>query len=496
MSIYIKMKSLIFGKTFFISLAFGILFFVMSGAFAQKVKITLGPSQIGSNEIYTITLTAQNEDLREYSNFPAIPGFSKAGTSSSSSMQSINGQVSNETSIIQNYMPEKEGVFKLPPFSMKVNGEMVKSPGATIKVGPPAQQRATDPFGGNPFAYDPFEDFFGKGRAAELKDVKAEAIFSIQTDKTEIWAGEGVNMTMSFLVSDENQAELDFYNLGAQLSELVKKAKPANCWEENFGIEEIIPRKVKIGKKNYTEYRIYQATLFPLVAKSFTIPQLKLDVVTYKMGSANFFGANRKEEVKPFYSRPVNIKVKELPPHPMKGNVSVGQFAFEEKLGKKIVGLNQGIGFDLAIKGEGNISYIPEPQKTKSDLLDVYAPNTNQTIQRAGGRVTGSKMFSYLLIPKEIGYINLKKAFYWVYFNTKTASYDTLRPESGLRVVEGKSLNSKNAATSEDAFYSLIDGADNTLLSETKKDEKWLFWINISIGLMAAVTLVISFMKR
>jgi hypothetical protein len=188
--------------------------------------------------------------------------------------------------------------------------------------------------------------------------------------------------------------------------------------------------------------------------------------------------------------------VKELPPHPMKGNVSVGQFTLEEKLGKKVVGLNQGIGFDLAIKGEGNISYIPEPQKTKSDLLDVYSPNTNQTIQRAVGRFTGLKMISYLLIPKEIGYINLRKAFYWVYFNTKTASYDTLRPESSLRVVEGKSLNSKNAATSEDAFYSLIDGADTTLISEGKKDEKWLFWVNISIGLMAFVTLVLSFMKR
>ena len=469
---------------------------VMSGILAQQIRIVLGPSQIGSNEIYTITLTAENEDLRDYSNFPTIPGFSKAGTSSSSSMHSINGQVSNETSIIQNYMPEKEGTFKIPGFAMKVNGALIKSPGGPVKVGPPAKAKASDPFGGNPFAYDPFEDFFNGGKASDIKAVKADAIFLVKTDKTEIWAGEGVNMTMSFLVSDENQAELDFYNLGSQLSDLVKKAKPANCWEENFGIEEIVPRKLKIGKKNYTEYRIFQSTLFPLVAKSFAIPQLKLDVVTYKVGGANFFGAKRKEEVKPFYSRPIAIKIKELPPHPMRGTVSVGQFVLEEKLGKKAVGLSQGVGFDLAIKGEGNITYIPEPQKVKSDLLEVYAPNTNQTIQRAGGRVTGQKVFSYLLIPKEIGYINLRKAFYWIYFNTKTARYDTLRPESSLRVIEGKKLDSQSSATAKDAFYSLIDKADNSLMSKSNIEDKWLFWINISIGFMTVVTLALGFMKR
>ncbi len=469
---------------------------VMNGAFAQKLKIVLGPNQIGSNEVFTVTLNAENYDIQEYSAFPNIPGFSKAGTSSSSSMRNINGQVSNETSIIQNYMPTKEGVFKLPPFEMKVGKMATRSPGCIIKVGPPVDQKSTNPFGANPFAYDPFEDFFGKGQSQDFKDVKPDAFFSVQTDKKEIWAGEGINLILSFFVSDENQAELDFYNLGSQLSELVKKLKPSNCWEENFGIEEIVPRKVKIGKKGYTEYRIYQATLFPLVAKSFSIPQLKLDMVSYKIAGSNFFGANRKEEIKPFYSKPISIKVKDLPPHPLKGNVAVGQFVMEEKIGKKLVGLNQGVGFELAIKGEGNISYIPEPQKIKSELLDVYSPNTNQTVQRAGGRITGQKVFSYLIIPKEIGSIELNKSFNWVYFNVKTMTYDTLRPSGVLKVSESKKMNSKASATAEDSFYGMIEKADNTPIGETRKAHKWLFWINISIGFMAVVTLVLSFMRR
>ena len=171
-----------------------------------------------------------------------------------------------------------------------------------------------------------------------MPEGKADAMFSIQADKTEIWAGEGVNIIISFLVSDENQADLMFYDIGNQLASIVKKIKPQNCWEENFGIEEINARKVKVGKKNYTEYRIYQATLFPLVAKSFTIPSLKLNMLKSK-GSGSFFGAPAGEEIKPFYSKPVTITVKDLPDHPLKGNVSVGVYSIEEKLLKNRVNM-------------------------------------------------------------------------------------------------------------------------------------------------------------
>ena len=470
--------------------------FWMNGANAQKVRIVLGNGKIGINEIYTITLTATDQTLADYSNFPNIDGFTKAGTSSSSSMGNFNGSVTSQTSIIQNYMPSREGSFTLPPFTMKVDGVAIKSPGAVIKVGPPVDQKRADPFGADPFAYDPFEDFFGGARRSDIKDVKADAFLNMQVDKRELWVGEGLNVTLSFLVSEENRAELDFYDLGNQLATLVKKIKPANCWEENFGIEEIVPHKVIIGKKNYTEYRIYQATLFPLVAKSFTIPALTLNMVKYNVGSAaNFFGAPRKQEVKGFTSKPVSVEVKDLPPHPQKGKVSVGKFKLEEKVGASKVTINQGVAIDLLIKGEGNIAYIPEPAAVKNEFVDLYPPNTRQTIQRAGGRVTGEKTFSYLMVPKERGTVYLENIFNWVYFNTDLARYDTLRPNGTVAVMQGKELTARNSATSQNSFYSKIDQADRDEISEKPDKSKWLLWANISIGAMALVTLWLSFRK-
>lgn len=457
----------------------------------QKIQLRLGNSRIAQNEFFTITLTIQDGNLQELGNFPNISGFSKAGTSSKSSMQSINGKVTQEYSLIQNYLPEKQGTFTLNPFSMQVNGQTLKSPGTKIQVGPPAQKQNTDPFGSNPFAYDPFEDIFGN-RGQESPEAKADAIFSIQSDKKEVWTGEGFTITISFLVSEENQAELSFYDIGNQLSAITKKIKPSNCWEENFGIEEIEQRRLRIGKKNYTEYRIYQASIFPLTPGKIEIPALKLDMITQ---SGNFFGRG-KEEIKSFYSRPFRIMVKDLPDHPMKGKASVGVFNLQEKAAVNPVTVGQGTAFDFTIQGEGNISYIQEPEQLKSGLLDVYPPNSNQTIQRAGGRVTGSKSFSYLLLPKEQGRIPLGKTLFWVFFNTRTARYDTLRPHTVLSVKKGKNSSASSSARSEDSFYSLLEKVTTNPVSLSGKKSDNLLWYNIGITAMALASLLLMFWKR
>lgn len=470
----------------------GILFLLLSArASAQKIQLRLGNPRIAQNEFFTITVSIQDGSLEDLGNFPNIPGFTKAGTSSQSSMQSMNGRVTQEYSLIQNYMPEKQGVFTLAPFSVQVNGQTLKSPGTKIQIGPAKQKQNTDPFSGNPFSYDPFEDFFG-GRNQDVPEAKADAIFSIQTDKKEVWAGEGFTITISFLVSEDNQAELSFYDIGNQLMAITKKIKPANCWEENFGIEEIEQRRIKIGKKNYTEYRIYQATLFPLTPGKIDIPALKLEMLA---NSGGYFGRG-KEEIKAFNSRPVQILVKDLPDHPMKGKASVGIFSLEEKPASNPVAIRQGCAYELTIRGEGNISYIQAPEQVNSGMMDIYPPNSRQTIQRAGGRVAGSKSFSYLLIPKEQGRIPLANSLYWVYFNTKTARYDTLKPRTTLVVKQGKNTSASASAQSEDSFYSLMEKVSGKPVDLSERKSASLLWYNLALAIMAVLSLVLMFGKK
>ena len=89
------------GKIFGISI---LNLLVVFSALAQDVSIDLGPDEIALNQAFTITVTVSGESLKSYDKFPEIEGFIKRGTSSSSSTNIFNGNVSRSQSITQNHL--------------------------------------------------------------------------------------------------------------------------------------------------------------------------------------------------------------------------------------------------------------------------------------------------------------------------------------------------------------------------------------------------------
>ena len=123
----------------------------------QIGKIEIGPNTIGINENLNITITVENEGLQNYSDFPEIEGFMKRGRSSSSSTNYINGKMSSTQSIIQSYIPKNTGNIIVPPFSMKINNQTIKSKGGEINVIDKKYTQKNDPFNR---LFDPFDNFF------------------------------------------------------------------------------------------------------------------------------------------------------------------------------------------------------------------------------------------------------------------------------------------------------------------------------------------------
>ncbi|MBL8820907.1 MAG: BatD family protein, partial [Planctomyces sp.] len=169
-------------------------------------------------------------------------------------------------------------------------------------------QNQRDPFA-NP--YDP-NDFFGRN-STEFVDIKDDAFLAITTSKSEVYVGEGFTTSLSFFVADKNRAPLQFYDLAKQLTNILKKIKPANCWEENFDIENVQAQSVMINGEYYDQYKLYEATFYPLNTKPIEFPSIGLQLIKFKVAkNPSFFGQNRKEDFKTFYSKPKTIKVKEL----------------------------------------------------------------------------------------------------------------------------------------------------------------------------------------
>ncbi len=460
----------------------------------QNVQIDLGPNEIGENQGWTITITVNNDRLKSYDNFPDIDGFQKRGTSSSSQTSIINGQMSSSQSIIMTYAPLKQGIVTVPSFKMKVNDQLYSVAGKKIKVGPPIQVQQSDPFR-SLFDRDPREDFFGNRSTTEFVDVKEDALLALTTNKDEVYVGEGFTATLSFLVSDNNRAPMQFHELGKQLAEILKKLKPANCWEENFNIESIEGEPIQINGKGYTQYKIYQATFYALNNQPVRFPSVGLEMIKFKVAkNPSFFGQNRQEDFKTFYSKAKIVKVKELPPHPMRDAVAVGEYKLEERLGKNNLETGQSVDYNFTIYGEGNISGIEKPVIGNNTSFDFYEPNVKQNVTRDAGKVSGTKSFSYFIIPKEPGTFALKDYFKWVYFNPKTKKYDTLQSQQVVNVIGESQKNQAIESNDLGSFYDRADATDNQLKSMATTN--WTkITINILIGLLLVASAYLVFKK-
>jgi hypothetical protein len=466
--------------------------FGVGTVWAQEIEIQLGPGEIGENQAFTIAIVAKNGSIKSYDKFPDIPGLRKRGTSSSSSTNIINGRVSSSHSIIMTYTADKQGTIEIQPFSITVNDQRIDSPGKILKVGPAVQQRRRN----DPFGHDPFQDFFGRReQPQEFVDIKDDAFLALTTDKKEVYIGEGFTATLAFYVAESNRAPLQFYDLGRQLGGILKTIKPVNCWEENFNIEKINGQPLTINGKAYTQYKIYQGAFYPLNTDPIHFPSVDLELIKYKVAkNPTFFGQNRKESFKTFKSRAQTIKVKELPPHPLRDIVAVGHFKLQEKINKTALNTGQSFSYEFNIYGEGNVAAVTAPALPDNSDIEFYPPNIQQSVSRGGGRVTGAKSFSYYGIPNEPGTYEFKDYFQWVYFNIRKNDYDTLTSGVVLNVTGESRKNETIIANDLGAFYELIDVEDNGLI----KRNDWStikIVANVFILLTLAMSVFVLFKK-
>ncbi len=467
---------------------FFLLYFMSSLVFAQEAKIQLGKTEIALNETFQISALVENAKLTQCSQFPDIAGFTKRGRSSSSNTSIINGRISSSESIIQTYMPEKQGTFKLPAFSMTINGKTVQSAGGTIKVG--AAQTINDPF-------DDFWGFSRREEPTEFLNLKADAFFAVNTNKKEVYVGEGLNLTIAFYIGEQNQAQFEFPNdIGKQIADVLRSVKPTNCWEENFGIEEVTPEIVTINGRKYRQYKLYEANFYPINEKPIVIPSVPFRMIEYKMTKTqSFWGPSHVKDTKQFNSQARNIRVKALPDHPLKGQVAVGNYRLREKLAERRLATGKSVNYQFMIEGEGNISAVQKPDLKPTRDFDIYEPNVAQNINRNQSAVYGTKVFNYQIIPNEPRNYKLGDYFYWIFFNPTTATYDTLR--SDLRVtVEGESRKNTALENSDLAgFYEQIKETDNEIADK----ESGIFAklsSQISLFIFAIISIFVAVVRK
>lgn len=488
----IQVKLLNYQKVFLVIFVVSI---CCSVSWAQKLPyIELGKTNIALNEAFTITIKVENAKVKSYAPFPAIVNFKKNTIASvTSSNNKGNGQVTSTDAVIQNYYAEKEGTFVVKPFSIKVNGQLIESPGITVRVGP------YDKNLGEPSKLTP-EDFIDLGKNnKEYVDIQEDAFLGLSTNKSQVYVGEGFTVSLAFYVASTNKAIMEFPpNLGSQLGDILKKIRPEKSWEENFQIEEISPVKVRINGKSYTQHKLYQATFYPLNNEPVIFPRVGLKMIKFKVAKEEKDPTslearlNTQKDHKYFYTLPKRVEVKELPPHPLRDQVPVGNFYLQEVAPKKQVRTGSSFEYGFRIWGEGNIPAINAPDIAENEHFNFYPPHIQQSVQRAGQRVSGWKTFNFHSIPKEAGTYDFKNYFRWIFFNPNTQRYDTLRAKAQIRV-SGESLrNLEISSANVGDFYKDLENESNTL-SHNDFRQTIRYVVNVAMLLMLMGTLFLIY---
>lgn len=455
---------------------------ISTSLMAQEVNIELGPDEIGLNETFSIKVTISNDRIKSYDEFPDILGFQKQGISQSSSMNIINGQVTSTNSVIQYYKPNRRGEFSLEPFSVKINGSSYSSPGKKITVLEPRTSQ-------RPGVFDPFDDLFGSRTREEPEfiEIEDDAFFASSVDKSEVFVGEGFNVSLAFYMSETNQAPFQFYEPGRQLDEILKKMKPSNAWEENFNITNIQPERITLNGKNWIKYKVYEATFFPFSDGEIVIPPIAWEMIKYRVArNPTFFGSNRLEDFKTFYSSAKSVNVKPLPQHPLRNEVSVGVYQLRENISTFEVETGEGFTYNFGISGEGNINSILAPRTRQIQKLNTFDPNVRQQINRGMGKIRGVKEFNYYLTINEPGEVKLADHFEWIYFNPVLAKYDTLKPNAVIRVTGESKVNQAISKQRLGGIYDLIEVENNKL-----SYQRYKYYFSLFINLLLVGSLVL-----
>jgi hypothetical protein len=470
---------------------FILLYSVIHVSVAQEITIETGKRTIFLDEPFTLKLIIKGQTAsNQYSPFPDYPNLHKRDVSSSTSTNIVNGKSILIQTITQNYLATQEGSITLPDSRITVNDKEILINKITLQVGPPA-----DP--DYKLNNDLYEELLEIERQKNQPiNVKADAFFSLSTDKTEVYVGEGFMVMLALYVAQSNKADLDSYKVDEQLISILQKIRPANCWEENFNIEEFQETLVNINNKEYRRYAIYQTIYYPLNTNPIKFPKVGLTMIKYQsVPNAASGEISRKTNYETFYTTPKSVSVKPLPSHPLKEQVPVGVFRLKEAISNRSLTTGKSFNYHFTITGEGNFSTVRFAPALSNKYFDFFSPKVVENISRGKGKITGSKSFQYQIVPKEPGTHVLRKYFEWIYFDTKTQKYDTL---SSSIVVNVSGESQKNADISMNKLGPLYKNMmrESSRMRDTRIEEWMQLLSNILLVCMLLTTLALLFIKR
>lgn len=471
-----------------------------------NLSYSYSKNTLAINEVFSITLSLKNEEIKSYSPLPDIPGFVKKRALKNTSSEDIMGDIVIVNTLVQEYTPVRLGRFTLPSIPVTVNGTIIRLRSANIIVTQAATTSQstvaenTSPTQEEEDAlFSEEQDESSSNLLAEFNlNEKGQKIFlSLTADKKELYVREPFHLRLSLLVPSNNKKDIEFFELEKQINQLLKTIKPTNCWEEDFGLEEVQEYAIRLKNKSYTEYRIFEASYYPLSTGALRFPKVSLKMNLPEAKGKMPSGVSRLvDKITSFQSEPFVINVKPLPNHPLAATVPVGTFVKSEQISRTKFKTGQPIRYFITFKGNGIPSSLVLPDYTAPNGIDILLNSNNVSISRRAGKVITKRQFKFQIVGYQPGTYRLDNLSKFVFFDPNKQRYDTLI--SNIKVqVSGKRIAIKSGSPLlKNPFYSQRITKASSQIYTALPWEEWQWVLNIGLGALLVIGLALIFWKR
>lgn len=503
-----------YSRTFY-SLAGGFFTFLIllttCGQVTAQLKFTAVAEQkvVGMNDLLSVEYVVEGVTEAETFTPPVFTPFEVAqGPAYSSGFNSVNGSVSKYFSITYYLKPTSKGKYVLPPATVLVNKQQLRSNSLAVEV----VQRSSNAGGGvggsgtggvgasNPFAGSawgvpsPQEDFndgvLKKNDNASDK-IKKNMALRMSVSKNECYVGEPIVATCKL------------YSRLQSESKVTKRPSFSG-----FSVFEMMPpeqnsmARENLDGRPYNSYLIRKAQLYPLQSGDLEIEPVEVsnNVTFYRVvPSQKQSGGGPKSLVEQMMNdfwdnqqgvaethqlaletKPVIVKVKPLPVEnkPADFTGAVGHFKVQAVLARTQVKTNETDTLVVTITGSGNFPMVNTPVVSWPKGVEAYDPIAKEELDQSVVPIRGTKTFYYVFTPGQKGTLQIP-AVHFSFFSPDSAKYQSLETMPLLLdVQQGK------------AAPAAVEG---TVPQREMKGKEW--WFLTAIGLSILI-IGLSFLLR
>ena len=452
-----------------------------------RVEVSFSPPSItlANNTIYKIVIHGTQDNL-QYST-PAVSGLKISDSPQVfRTYSNINGVNSARLELSFQVRATRQGNFTIPAWNVKVGGNLLQVPAATLQVLAPSQQ----------------DLLLQKRQQEQEKELEQAAFIEFSTTRPFLFEGETVPATVQLFLWDrlpvtrieqapvKNGDSFSITELGQpnEKRNVLRNGKRYAVFSWNVGLTAAIAGQPKLSFSTLIRVRVSNRRNGPFGSPFRNDP---------------FFGFGREEQLR-VNGEEREIEVRSLP---MKGRPAgfqgaIGNFTSQSRIDSDQVSLGDPVRLVFEISGTGNLAAIPAPDISSGKNFKIGPP----TFSFDGNQITkheGKQSFEYIVTPLVAGLLEVPPIEF-AYFDPLRESFVSAptRPHP-LQVDRGQqwipndqgnqspdNSNESTRPSTSDLFQTEVEpGEWRSLLEPSPLIEKSSFWYLQSIPLAGLCSL-------